>query len=290
MKSLFNDIKRSGCLVRLRPSMSLGKGRGCSKALARMVACLLWDSQSVASQEMGAFSTSSRRAQERCPQRNSASSRLSTNLAFLSLGSLVFFYCLAPFWGPTSPSSKSSTILFFLKLGLAFSLRSVGSWGGGGGRLGGTWVLGASFKVNPLFLLANRPFKPILYFRSIPSSSSSKLVVTWATINFGGWAVENLSISVSEFESYTGLSSTPSSSSKQNFSISSSRDKREDAISSSTIAAWGGTCWSGIANGGVFCRIGNMTGGRLSRARKSSFDTLILANRGSPTLMACPIS
>ena len=33
-----------------------------------------------------------------------------------------------------------------------------------------------------------------------------------------------------------------------------------------------------------------MTGGRSSRARKSDFDTLILASHGSPALMACPIS
>ena len=119
---------------------------------------------------MGAPSTSSRGAQESWPQRNSALSWLFTNWAFLSLGSLVFLCCLAPFWGPTSSSSKSSTILFFFKFGLAFSLRSRMSCGGGRGRLVGTCVLGASFEVNPLFLLANRPFKPVLYFRSMPFS------------------------------------------------------------------------------------------------------------------------
>ena len=44
-RSLFNDIKRSGCLVRLRPSISLGRRRGCCRALARMVTCPLWDSR-----------------------------------------------------------------------------------------------------------------------------------------------------------------------------------------------------------------------------------------------------
>ena len=124
-------MKRSGCLVCLRPSISLGRRRGCCWVSARMVACPLYDSQSVASQEMGAPFTSSRAAQERCPRRNSASSRLSIDLAFLSLGSLVFFCCLVPFWGPTLPSSKSLTGLFFLKSGLIFNPRSVGSWGGG---------------------------------------------------------------------------------------------------------------------------------------------------------------
>ena len=127
-------MKRSGCLVCLRPSISLGRRRGCCWVSARMVACPLYDSQSVASQEMEAPFTSSRAAQKRCPRRNSASSRLSIDLAFLSLGSLVFFCCLVPFWGPTLPSSKSLTGLFFLKSGLIFSPRSVESWGGGGRR------------------------------------------------------------------------------------------------------------------------------------------------------------
>ena len=174
------------------------------------------------------------------------------DLAFLSWGSLAFFCYLAPFLGVTSPSSKSSTDLFFLRFRLACSPRSVGS-GGGGGRLGGTWILGTSFKVDPLFLFAIKPLKPVLCFKSMPSSSSFELVVTWATTIFGGRATENLSDSVSESESCTGLSCASSFSSKWNLSISSSRDKREDAISSFTTAAWGGTCWSGIVNSGRFC-------------------------------------
>ena len=124
---------------------------------------------------MRAPSTSSQGAHKRWPRRNSTLSRLSMDWALLSLGSLVFVCCLTPFWGPTSPSSRSSTTLFFFKFELAFSPTSVGIWGGGGGRLIGTWVLGASFEVYPLFLLANWPFRPVLCFRSMPSSSSSEL-------------------------------------------------------------------------------------------------------------------
>ena len=154
----------------------------------------------------------------------------------------------------------------------------------------GTWVLGAFLEVDPLFLLANRPFKPIICFKSMPSSSSSKLFVTWATTNFKEQVIKSLLDSISESVSYTGLSDTPSSLSKRNFSISSSRDKRKDAISSSAAAAWGGTCCSGTTNKGGFCQIGSTTGGRLSRARKSGFDTSILASWGLPVLMACPTS
>ena len=55
---------------------------------------------------------------------------------------------------------------------------------------------GASLEVDPLFILASRPFKPILCFRSMLSSSSSKLFVTWATISFRGRATKSLSDSV----------------------------------------------------------------------------------------------
>ena len=43
-------------------------------------------------------------------------------------------------------------------------------------------------------------------------------------------------------------------------------------------------------NSGGFRQIGSMTGGRSSQARKFGLDTSILSNRGSPALMACPIS
>ena len=230
-------MKMSGCLVRLRPSISLGRRRGCSETSARRLACPLWDSQSMASQGIGAPSTSSQGAQDRWPRHSSTSSRLSTKLAFLSLGSLAFFYCLAPFWGPTSPSSKSSTCLFFLKSGLTLSPRSAGSCGGRGGRLTKTWVLGTSFEVDPLFLLAIKPPRPILYFRSMPfSSSSSELAPTLATVNFGRRATESQSSSVSKSKSSTSLSATLSSSSRWNWSILASRDNCTKAISSLGIA------------------------------------------------------
>ena len=170
--------------MRLTPSMSRGRRRGCSRASTRIVACPLWDSQSVVSQGMRAPFTSSQGALVRYPRRTSASSQLSIDLALLSLGPLVFFYCLAPFGGASSPSFKSSIGLFFLKSGTSFSLRSAGS-AGGGGRLGITWVLGTSFEVCPLFLFAIKPLKPILYFKSMSSSSASELVSGRATINLG---------------------------------------------------------------------------------------------------------
>ena len=90
---------------------------------------------------------------------------------------------------------------------------------------------GASFKVDPLFLLAIRPFKPGLFFKSM-SSSSLELVSGQATVNLGRWIAENLSDSVSKSESSTGLSGAPSPSSKQNWLISVSRVRRDEADSS----------------------------------------------------------
>ena len=157
---------------------------------------------------MGALSISSHGAQVHCPRRISASSRLPSNLALLSLGSLDFFYYLAPFWGATSPSSKSYDGLFFLKSGMDFNLMLAGSEGGGRGRLGATWVLGASLEVCPLFVLAIKPFKLVLCFRSM-LSSSSELVSGRAAINLGWWTIENLSDSVSKSKSSTGLFWSP---------------------------------------------------------------------------------
>ena len=150
--------------------------------------------------------------------------------------------------------------------------------------------MGASLEVDPSFLLASRPFRQVLCFRSMPSSSSSKLFVTWVTISFKGRAVESQSNLVSKSKSCTGLFETPSSSSKWNLSISSSRDKQEDAISSSAATAWNGTCCNGTTSSGGFCWISSTTRGRSSRARKSGLDISILASRGSPALMACPTS
>ena len=112
---------------------------------------------------MGAPSNSIQRAQVRWGRHTSASSLLSTDVPLLTLGSLAIFFCLLPFRGVTSPSSSSWSVLLFFKFDMACRSRSVG--GGGGGRTTGGCVLGASFEVPPLFLLANRPFKPSLFLQ-----------------------------------------------------------------------------------------------------------------------------
>ena len=193
---------------------------------------------------MGAPSISSLGDQVRCPHRTSASSWLSTDLTFLSLGSLALLCCLDPFWGTTSPSSKSSTGLFFLRFELACSPRSVGG-GGEGWRLRGTCVLGTSLEVCPLFLLAIRPFKSVLCFRSMPSSSSSRLVSIWAIINLRECAAESQSRSASKSESSTSLISNSPSSSKRNLSISASRDECVEAISFLGVATPWRKRWMG---------------------------------------------
>ena len=196
-------MKRSDCLVHLRPFISLGRRRGCSKALARWVAYALWDSQIMASQGKGAPSNSSRRAQVCTPQRTLAPldfSRLSMEGALLSL---TFLGCFSPFRGITSPSSTSCTFLFLLKSRLGSNHTAV-IGKGGRGRLGGAWVLGTSLEADPLFLLTSRPFRLVICLKSIPLSSS-ELVSTQETINLGEWAAKNLSKSALEFESSIGL-------------------------------------------------------------------------------------
>ena len=164
------------------------------------------------------------------------SSRLSTEGALLSL---AFLGCFAPFGGITSPFSTSCTFLFLFKSRLGSSPTAV-IGRGGGGRLRGTWVLGTFLEADPLFLLASRPFKLVLYFKSMPPSSSFELASTRATINLGEWAAENLSKSASESESSTGLSGTSPSSSRWNWSILTLRDKGVEVISSLGVAtSWG---------------------------------------------------
>ena len=62
--------------------------------------------------------------------------------------------------------------------------------------------------------------------------SSSELVSTWVTMSLGDWAIENLSKSISEFQSSTGLFGTSPSSSRWNWSISALRDRCVEAVSS----------------------------------------------------------
>ena len=172
--SLFSDMKRSGCRVARRPSISRGKRRGYCRASAKNDTCPRWDSHRVASQEIGAPTNSSRGDHVRCSLRIAASSQRSTDLVLFSLGSLVslpFFWGLA-FSQPTLPSFNSSTGLFHLKLGIGCSAAS-----DVGGRGGGVLEVGCSFGVSledcPLFLLERGPLRPDIGFRSIPSSSIS---------------------------------------------------------------------------------------------------------------------
>lgn len=134
----------------------------------------------MASQGMGAPPTPNRGAHMHNPRCASApvSSLLSTKGAYLSL---TFLGCFAPFGGIISPSSPSYAFLFFFFKSRQGSSPSAVIKGGGGGRLEGTLVLGNSFEGDPLFRLANKPFKVDLYFKSIPSSSS-ELVSTQATM------------------------------------------------------------------------------------------------------------
>ena len=65
-RSLFKDMKRSGCLTRLKASMSLGRRRGYFKASAIWAECPLWNSQIEEFQGMVVLSTSSRGDHVRC--------------------------------------------------------------------------------------------------------------------------------------------------------------------------------------------------------------------------------
>ena len=152
---------------------------------------------------MAVPSTSSRGDQVHCGRHTSTlfcSSRLSIEVDLLSRGSLATFCYLVPFWGLTSPSSRSWTDIFFFRSGMAFSPRSVGIGRKGGGRVRGTLDLGTSCEVVPLFLQAIR-FLRLLFpqFNAIASSSSSKVLSRRTTIRAGKWTLECLSASSSAF-------------------------------------------------------------------------------------------
>ena len=234
---------------------------------------------------MGAPSISSRGLHVRCV-------RTSTDWDLLSRASGITFCCFVSFWGLTSPSSSVLSGLFFFKLGLGFRLRSVGICEGGGGRLEGTWDLGAAFDVDSLPLEAISSLKLLLpLFNAIlPFSSSEEL---------SGRAITRIGVSTPEF-----LSDSPSASemlirgafrlfysSKWNLSFSSSNDKRDEVISFSGItAASGRICGSGSAVGGRFCGIGNTTGGRSLGAKNPGLETSIRANLELPAFIAWPTS
>ena len=141
--------------------------------------------------------------------------------------------------------------------------------------------LGLRYLLNdPHFLLpARRQFSPFLEFISI-SSSSLELGSTQATMSLGEWAAECLSNSSSESGSWIiGSARSFLSFSKWNWSISTSSDRRKEAVSFLGTTTSGKTCWKGSS-----------TGGRSSQARKLGSDTSILASQGSPTLIVLPTS
>ena len=142
----------------------------------------------------------------------SISFRLSTDGALLSRCSRVVFCCLPPWRGPTSPSSRDLTGLFFFRSGLAFKPRSVGICGGAGGRSECVWLLVGAFEVCPLPRVAISshklfPLEPML-------STSSSEEPSEQAITIGG-------ASITEFLS--GSPSASKSSIKGAFGISSSK-------------------------------------------------------------------
>ena len=169
-----------------------------------------------------------------------------------------------------------SFLFFFCKFGLE-SMPS-GEGRRGGGRLGGSWVFGVSLDDDPLFHPTRISFRPFLRFKAM-YSSSSELLSTQAIISLGEWAMEDLSNSPSEFESSTGLSCVSPSSLRRNWSISTSKDKREEVVSSLGAAPSRGERWEGSS-----------TGGRSSRAKKPGTKTSIQASLGSLTFIAWPTS
>ena len=182
-------MNKLGYLVRRMDSMSLGRRRGFCRACARWLVWPLCASHIEASHEIGTPSNSIRGAQVCWGRSTSTSSLLSTDVPLLSMESLAIFCCLLSFRGAISPSSSSWFALIFFKFGMACRPRSVG--GGGEGRTTGSYILETTFEVPPLFLLANKPFKPSLFFRSIASSSSSDSKSIWAMTNSFGWMEES---------------------------------------------------------------------------------------------------
>ena len=169
---------------------------------------------------MAAPSISKRGAQGHWGQCTSTSSLLSTELPLLSLGSLDIFCCLFSFRGTKSPFSRPWSGLLFFRLGMA---NRPGLVGGGGAGISGGYVLRASLELPPLFLLANSPLSLGLFFWSICSSSSSNSESILVIIKCLGWTEDILTDSVSKSDICTGISDGPTSSTKPNWSISSSK-------------------------------------------------------------------
>ena len=80
----------------------------------------------------------------------------------------------------------------------------MGSRGEGGGKVGGTWDLGASWEVILLFLAAIRSLRLLFpQFNAISSPSSLKVLSRQATTRVGTWTLECLSASSLAFEMLT---------------------------------------------------------------------------------------
>ena len=131
----------------------------------------------------------------------------------------------------------------------------------------GTWDLGIFLDLDPLFLPAIRSLKPFLWFRAISSSSSSELLSGRVTMRTGVQTLESLS--TSSLASDIGMTWAPcsSSSSRWNCSISSSSDRRDEAVSSLGAAASGRAQWRG-----------SLTSGRSSLAKSGSNVPFICKN------------
>ena len=110
-------------------------------------------------------------------------------------------------------------------------------------------------------------------------------------INCLGWTKDISTESISESNMSTGFSNGPTSFTKRNWSISSSKDSREEAISfSATIDATRGTCCKGTTSWGGICWTGSLTRGRSSWAKKVGLGTSMRFILGSLALIAWPIS
>ena len=226
---------------------------------------------------MAAPSSFSRRAQVRYYWRTLTtprSSLLSTKVA-CPLSWANFYFLVSQ--RTTSPYSTSCSFLFFFRLGIGS--RPV-TGGGKGGRKERGWDFGVFLKDDPLFLPARRSFKPFLGLSDISFSSSSELSSIFASTRPRVRTPEILSNSSSGSDMWMARSPYSSiSSSRWNWSISSSSDRHEEAVSSLEAAA------SGRARTG-----GSSAGTTSFRARNPSTDMSILRSLGSPAMIAWPTS
>ena len=151
--------------------------------------------------------------------------------------------------------------------------------------------MGGSFEVDPLPLVAMSSLRLLLpLFKAILSSSSMEELSRQAIIRMGVRTPEFLSDSPSASERLI-KGALQLFSSKWNLSISSSNERRDEAISFlGNAAALGRFCGGGCAFGGRFCGIGKATGGRSLQAKNPGLEMSIRANLEFPALIAWPMS